>query len=64
MIQFQKRQIVRLIKYPKNHMNSLGRVDEVFEDGSIWIKNLNMPFAGTINKKYSPKMIEKEIRKL
>jgi hypothetical protein len=61
--QFRVNETVRLIKYPESHMNSLAKVESIYDDGSIWIVNLNMPFAGTISKIYTPKMIKKEIRK-
>lgn len=41
---------VRLLDYPEDDINAYARVAAIYENGHVWIVNVNMPYLGTINK--------------
>lgn len=50
---------VRILEFPKGHINAEGRVEGISEKGRIWVSNLNQPFAGTISQFFDREEIEK-----
>ena len=47
------RQHVRLVKYPKDHMNAYAAFIR-YETGGIIVSNMNMPFMGTFANEFIP----------
>ncbi len=47
---FKENDFVRLLDEPKNSINAMARIAAIYEDGSVWIVNYNMPFCGTISE--------------
>jgi hypothetical protein len=41
--------IVRVLKYPEDHMNAYAMVQFVLPNGNLILVNMNMPFQGTIS---------------
>jgi len=50
---------VRLLDYPKEDINEYAKVKAVYEDGRVWVANLNMPYMGTISKIVSKNEFER-----
>ena len=44
---------------PKGSINEFARIVSTYKDGSVWVANLNMPFAGTISKVYTREQFDK-----
>lgn len=60
-IMIKRNDTVRILSEDINGINGYGRVEKVYLNGTYWIKNLNMPFQGTINHNYTADEIRKVI---
>lgn len=50
---------VRIKQYIGDEYNEYGTVVATYDDGDVWVANLNMPYQGTISRKMSPDEVEK-----
>jgi hypothetical protein len=48
----------RIIGESVGSINEFARINHIYEDDSIWISNLNMPYLGTVSKIVSKDKIE------
>lgn len=58
-LNIKEKQVVRLYVFPPSSSNAEARVRKVYPNGSVWLSNANMPFAGSINKIFSKEQFEK-----
>jgi hypothetical protein len=58
MSKLKRYQLVRVKGEKRGSINEYARVCAVYDDGTIWIANLNMPFIGTISKIVTDQEIE------
>lgn len=52
-------QMVRVKGVPKGDPDEFAHVRAVYDDGTYWISNLNMPFSGTISAVVTAQEIER-----
>lgn len=58
MSKFKLHQMVRVKGEKPGSINEYADVRAVYDDGTYWIANLNMPFSGTISKIVTAQEIE------
>lgn len=56
---FKVNDFVVIKKYRGCKINERGRIKSIYDDGRIWVCNLNMPFSGTISKTFEPDELER-----
>ena len=63
MSEIKQNDTVRVLRVEdENHPNAYARVVTIYEDGRVWVTNLNMPYMGTISeivKDYQIQKVEK-----
>lgn len=55
---FKRNDVVRVLNENESSCNAYAIVRSVYENGEVWITNLNSPFYGTISDIVSPTEIE------
>ena len=58
MNQFKVNDVVRVLKEDEFGVNAHAIVKATYEDGKVWIANLNSPYCGTISDIVCPSEIE------
>ena len=49
---------VRILKYADDPFNEFGLVTHTYNNGDVWVSNMNMPFQGTINQRFTADEVE------
>ena len=49
---------IRKLDEPEGSPNQYAKINHIYDDNSVWVTNLNMPFMGNISKIYSQKEFE------
>ena len=57
---FHVYEIVTIKKYKNDQYNNKGIIQHIYEDGRIWVSNLNQPFQGTISEIFYPEDLEQK----
>lgn len=58
-MKFKVHQIVRVKGEKPGSINEYAHVRAVYDDGTYWIANLNMPFSGSISEVVTEQEIER-----
>ena len=58
-MKFKMFQMVRIKGEKPGSINEFAHVRGVFDDGTYWVSNLNMPFSGSISAIVTDKDIER-----
>ena len=54
---------VRLYDYPEGDINEAARIRTIYENDDVFLTNMNMPYLGTINGRFSKEEFKRMITK-